>query len=254
MNRVPRPAFLLLHGWGCDRADMTTLSEALARSGPVAALDLPGHGTRTGSRATGITDLARAALTDAVRTFGPGSGPVVLVGHSLGGAVALEAAVRAPNAVAAVVMLDSTWAVIAPSAQVRARPLTGTGFAERLAQVTHGRDRTHRAAGARPPGPAHTDPATLAAIFADLMRWPGPHRLIACRVPVLALFAEGHAVQADAAAAVSGVQAEVVSGAPHLIQVRRPVQTARRIIGFLADTDIASGPTVPARRTCREEA
>ncbi len=50
------------------------------RGNPVLAVDLPGHGTRMDEEFT--LDAALRTIDDAVRSF---SGPVLLVGHSMGG-------------------------------------------------------------------------------------------------------------------------------------------------------------------------
>ncbi|BCJ39473.1 lysophospholipase [Actinoplanes ianthinogenes] len=64
--------------------------------GPSTAPDLPGHGSRGGEPFT--LDGAVEAVASAV------DGPAVLVGHSLGGFVAIAAAARYPERVAALVV------------------------------------------------------------------------------------------------------------------------------------------------------
>ncbi len=97
---------LLLHGFGADLNSWMFTQPALADSRRVLALDLPGHGGS--SRDVGAGD--GAALSQAVKGFlvALDPGPVHLVGHSLGGALAVLLAERCPH-------LVRTLTLIAPA-------------------------------------------------------------------------------------------------------------------------------------------
>jgi pimeloyl-ACP methyl ester carboxylesterase len=91
---------VLVHGVRTSRTIWREHVAALGRAGVSAlALDLPGHGARRGERFT--VEAACAAIDDGVRQS---SGPVVLVGHSLGGYMAGEYASRYPDRVALAVL------------------------------------------------------------------------------------------------------------------------------------------------------
>jgi pimeloyl-ACP methyl ester carboxylesterase len=105
----PRPV-VLLHGFLGSHSNLGALARGLAGADPtlsVFALDLPGHGAAPplppdadlGTLARGVLDVARELARSA---------PLTLVGHSLGGRVALRAAALAPAAVAHVALLDIT--------------------------------------------------------------------------------------------------------------------------------------------------
>lgn len=98
--------FLLLHGYGANRRHLLHLAEVLAAAGgEVFLMDLPGRGHHTGwatPRSPGGFDASmptpretRAALA-VVRhlqgLYGVGADRLVVVGHSLGGGVALDVA------------------------------------------------------------------------------------------------------------------------------------------------------------------
>ncbi|HEV2105502.1 MAG TPA: alpha/beta hydrolase, partial [Candidatus Eisenbacteria bacterium] len=108
------PVVLFVHGAnGCLHDFAGPLLADLARDHTVLALDRPGHGWSP--RPRGPLDLAanaRAVLA-AARAFA-GVEPVVLVGHSYGAAVAVRAALDAPQAVRGVV-------AVAPCALVDGR-------------------------------------------------------------------------------------------------------------------------------------
>jgi pyruvate dehydrogenase E2 component (dihydrolipoamide acetyltransferase) len=80
--------YLLLHGFGGDRTAWAATASGLARGGARAVIvDLPGHGETEREAAT-LADLA-TAMTGFAATL---DGPLHLVGHSLGAAVAVEVA------------------------------------------------------------------------------------------------------------------------------------------------------------------
>jgi pyruvate dehydrogenase E2 component (dihydrolipoamide acetyltransferase) len=97
---------LLIHGYGGDRNSWLFLQEPLAARYRVYALDLPGHGTSAKDVGTdpaaAIEILADAAagVLDAV-----GVDAAHLVGHSLGGAVALAVAARELRRISSVTLI-----------------------------------------------------------------------------------------------------------------------------------------------------
>ena len=99
------PALVLVHGVACHRAFMEPQAEFLRRSHRVIAVDLRGHGK---------SDAPRQRYTIAALAEDVGwmcerldLAPVVVVGHSLGGLVALELAAARPDLVRAAVLIDS---------------------------------------------------------------------------------------------------------------------------------------------------
>ena len=88
------PAVVLVHGFGGDCDNWLFNQAPLAAQARVYALDLPGHGESTKQ----VADPSVAGLAHAVLAFmdALGIGEAHLVGHSLGGAVVLAAALAAP--------------------------------------------------------------------------------------------------------------------------------------------------------------
>lgn len=83
------PTALVIHGWRSRSDHMRHIIEGLLGRGfRVLAVDLPGHGGSAGRRLN--MALAVAAVAAVADHFGS---PQVLVGHSFGGAVAVNAAV-----------------------------------------------------------------------------------------------------------------------------------------------------------------
>lgn len=98
------PALLLVHGWGGDGREWSRHAEELAGTFHVIVPDLRGHG-RSEVPQDGNTPVEMADdLAALVTTLG--TGPVVAVGHSMGGQVVNLLAARHPQTVRSVVALD----------------------------------------------------------------------------------------------------------------------------------------------------
>jgi pyruvate dehydrogenase E2 component (dihydrolipoyllysine-residue acetyltransferase) len=94
---------LLVHGYGGDRNSWLFLQAPLAARHRVYALDLPGHGTSSkdvGDGSVGLLADAVIGVLDAI-----GAGRAHLVGHSLGGAVAVAAAARDPGRIGSLTLI-----------------------------------------------------------------------------------------------------------------------------------------------------
>src|SRR6185437_13144414 len=106
-----RPVAVLIHGWISERADLRAVGAALAPTYRVVAIDAAGHGESEvpGPDAVGerLAIPAQAADVAALCDHLCVSG-ALLVGHSAGGAVAVELAARRPDLASAVVALDGT--------------------------------------------------------------------------------------------------------------------------------------------------
>jgi pimeloyl-ACP methyl ester carboxylesterase len=84
------PALVFIHGWNCDRSYWSAQLPVFAATHQVVTIDLAGHGDsgvnrENWSMANFGADVA--AVADALQL-----GDIILVGHSMGGQVALEAA------------------------------------------------------------------------------------------------------------------------------------------------------------------
>ncbi|WP_033294008.1 alpha/beta fold hydrolase [Amycolatopsis jejuensis] len=97
---------LLMHGWGVDSNDWVWLIPLLAGKYRVVACDLRGHGHSSVPDHYGWECMV-ADMVDLIRHLG--GGPVVPVGHSLGGALAASMAVEHPGLVDAMVAVDPAY-------------------------------------------------------------------------------------------------------------------------------------------------
>lgn len=117
------PAVAFVHGAGVAKATWLPQLRALSDRYRVAAVDLPGHGGRSDERFS--MDAAVRSLKAAVTVVG---GEAVVVGHSLGGYVALEFADEHPGRTRALVLSGA-------SADYRARLGLKTRLGGTLRQI-----------------------------------------------------------------------------------------------------------------------
>jgi pyruvate dehydrogenase E2 component (dihydrolipoamide acetyltransferase) len=100
-DRGPPVAFL--HGFGADRMSWAQQQVALAALAATVAVDLPAHGESGNDVGEGTI----ASLSEIVAGFlqAHSAGPAHLVGHSLGGAIAIDLAHRYPGLVASLFLV-----------------------------------------------------------------------------------------------------------------------------------------------------
>ncbi len=103
LNGSGPPRVLYLHGWGRTHRDFDAVrrEEVLSACPASLALDLPGFGASPPPPNAGGAELYAHLLLPVLTDCEP---PLILVGHSFGGRVALELAYQRPKAVAALVL------------------------------------------------------------------------------------------------------------------------------------------------------
>jgi pimeloyl-ACP methyl ester carboxylesterase len=106
------PAIVLIHGWATDANYWNAQIAPLQAKYTVVAIDLAGHGGSTKSR----TDWSMEKYGEDVATVVQRmpNQQVILVGHSMGGTVALEAAHTLGNRVIGIVVVDALKSVGLP--------------------------------------------------------------------------------------------------------------------------------------------
>lgn len=96
---------VFVHGWSCDRGYWSAQRDYFAETHRVVAIDLAGHGDSGLAREEWTMAAFANDVAAVVSTLGLES--VVLVGHSMGGKVVVEAAAQLKDRVVAIVGADT---------------------------------------------------------------------------------------------------------------------------------------------------
>ena len=96
------PRVVFVHGLFGQGKNWTTIGKGLAGTHRVTLLDLPNHGHSPWTDRVDYLDMVELVATE-LEQFGE---PVTLVGHSMGGKVAMQLALRRPELLRALVVVD----------------------------------------------------------------------------------------------------------------------------------------------------
>jgi pyruvate dehydrogenase E2 component (dihydrolipoamide acetyltransferase) len=238
------PPVVLIHGIGGSATTWEGVIESVAATHHVVALDLPGHGRSDAPDPArfdyGIEHLAATVLAVLAELR---VSRATLAGHSLGGAIAIAAALAAPDRVAGLVLVDSAGlgAEVAPELLVLldappdeevSRALLGLFFADDRLVLDAG-VAEHVAAQQRPGAHAAIG-AIRAQAFTDSVQRPiaGAGRVTQ---PVLVIWGELDRVFPVAhAAVIDGAEVVVIDGAGHVPQIEAPAAFTDALARFLA--------------------
>jgi len=109
------PGVVLLHGLGGNRDAWTEISKRLKKDHTVLSVDLPGHGDSDNiapPMKEGAADLDAIGSEIAKLIRKQKMDSVVLVGHSIGGAIAIRVALADPKIARGIILVDSSLAPI----------------------------------------------------------------------------------------------------------------------------------------------
>ncbi len=99
------PPLVFVHGWSCDRTYWEHQAKHFQSDHLVVVMDLAGHGESGLDRTTWSMEAFGQDVVSVVRRLDLKD--VILIGHSMGGSVILEAARMMPNRVSAIVAVDT---------------------------------------------------------------------------------------------------------------------------------------------------
>jgi pimeloyl-ACP methyl ester carboxylesterase len=242
------PLLVFVHGFGCSHEDWSAQRRALEARHEVVACDLPGHGRTPGRvQDAGVEHFAREVA-------GLLSRPAVLIGHSMGCRVVLQAAAYKPDAVRGLVLVDGSRVGMGDPARARetvAQQLGAVGygafidafFVSMIFRPLPQREALLARAKRLPEDFGR-------ALFLDIVRWDAAAldaALAAVRAPLLAIQstamnAERKRVTLRAGesspwldllrARVRGARIEIIPGVGHFTQLEAPDEVSRLIGDF----------------------
>lgn len=244
-------AVVLLHGWSAFKELWWSTLLALAPRARAFAPDMPGHG---GSPLHGDSRMDQIAGRIALFCKARGLESIALVGHSMGGNIALELALARPDLVRRLVLVD-------PAAQAREMPPytrsyldSMRGWAALRASMALGRQldvvgrwvpHTHRGGFVLPALRritylARHDADALRLLLDSLFANPIGPRLAEVGVPTLVISGEFDplvppALSRRVAEAIPGAQYALVRGAGHNPMDERPREFERILLAFLGE-------------------
>jgi pimeloyl-ACP methyl ester carboxylesterase len=157
------PAVLLIHGLGGTRRTWRHLIPGLARTHTVIAPDLPGHGGSEPPAGDYSLGAHACAMRDLLLTLGYPRASIV--GHSLGGGVALQSAYQFPERTERIVLISSGGLGAEVTPILRAATLPGADTVV-AALSTIPAALTQRLFGVLPALIGHSD----ARVLADVLR------------------------------------------------------------------------------------
>ncbi|HEV8095413.1 MAG TPA: alpha/beta fold hydrolase, partial [Burkholderiales bacterium] len=185
------PPFFFVHGFACAHEDWRSQIEHFSKTRSVLACDLPGHGRTGGAAGECTIERYGADVAELLQTL---DAPAVLVGHSMGCRVVLEANRLAPRKVAAIALIDGSrmaWGEPRQADEAMRAAIEFTGFAAFAEALFRQMFFAPSAQAASIIERAKRLPAEVgAALFPALARWDAGQMvaaLSAVRVPLLAI-------------------------------------------------------------------
>lgn len=235
---------VLVHGFAADLTTWMFTQPALAGARPVLSFDLPGHGDS--DKDVGGGDVAFFATTLAGVLDAAGIARAHLVGHSLGGAIALRFALDAPERVASLTLIAPAGLggridggfIAALMAAERRRPAQ-----EALARLVAdpalvSRDMVERFLRYKRLDGVAVALATIAGQLADgdRQKIDLAGRTADLRTPLLLIEGAADTIVAPVASAILPGDAErhLVGAAGHLVHMEKTTTVSSLISGFLS--------------------
>ena len=247
-------ALVFVHGWSCDRTYWHQQVAAFADAYRVVTIDLAGHGASGAGRASWTMPSFGAdvvAVADALQLR-----DIVLIGHSMGGDVIVEAALSLGDRVAGIVWVDTYHRLTEPETpdQVDAflTPFRADFVGATRSLVQHmfpsGSDAglVEKIARAMSAAPPHVAFDTLRHAFSN--EGPVMAALPRLHAPVVAINPDYRPTD-EASLGRYGVEVVIAADVGHFLMLEDPKQFNRLLAGVLARWTSTGGSSAGASPT-----
>ena len=247
------PAIVFLHGWGAFKELWWSTLRDLGRDYRCFAIDMPGHGE---SRLGQADQIERIATLVADFCADLGLTAIILVGHSMGGSVAVEVTLRYPHLVRRLALIDAAVDAYRMPTYTRLYLLPAIGWP--VFRITQAIGRAFRPIGQRIPHDhgggwirpwvrrasylATFDPEGLYRILRSLFATRADERLQQIRVPTLVLTGQFDSLVPPSharrlAQVIPGARYVVLPASIHNPMDEQPGAFTRALRAFLSDDD-----------------
>ena len=246
-----RPVAIFVHGAGCDHTSWQLQSRWFAWHGhSVLAVDLPGHGSSEGPALTSIADMHAwtGALLDEAKVE-----RAALIGHSMGGAIAVEAAAALGPRITRVALLGTAACIPVSTELLDAAREQPERAYQMMTAWAHG--PAAKLGGNPAPGLwmtggtlalfARNAPGVMHADLAACNAWStGPEAAGKVRCPALVLVAANDVMTpakkgAELARLVVGAKLVTIPECGHILMSEAPDAVLDALIDFFAPANAA---------------
>jgi pimeloyl-ACP methyl ester carboxylesterase len=220
-------ALVFVHCWSCDRSYWSNQVDEFSKNYTVVTVDMGGHGESGMNRKTWTIQAFGADIAAVVKKLGLKQ--VILVGHSMGGPVCVEAARLLPGVVVAIIGVDTfqdfgqrfTPEQIAGfTAQFKADfPTFTTAWIKNMFPPTADTALVNHIAADMAAAP----PDVAIGALQSMLQYDGVAALKDMRVPIRGINSDRVPVNvAGNKAAAASFEVTVISGVGHFIQLEAP--------------------------------
>lgn len=245
------PPVVFVHGIGGARSDWKAQVDHLSRSNRTIAVDLRAHGATPGDARDCTIERYAADVVEILRSLD--LQPAVLVGHSMGCRVAVEATAKAPSYIRALALIDGAQFPPRFEDMLRMRFAVEGGYEAAIAAIYTFTAHADAAVATALREQAHRLPVEIGrALALDIVRYDTTRleaSLAALRVPVLALQAtyvgesERRSLQPGDTSPyldmmrtlVPNIRIEIVPNVGHFAHVEAAAETNMLLSAFIDD-------------------
>ncbi|HZW83108.1 MAG TPA: alpha/beta hydrolase [Candidatus Deferrimicrobium sp.] len=225
------PLTVFVHGAGGSSGVWSKQQDGLDGLVKTVAIDLPGHGFSSGNAFSDITDYAKL-----IANFIPETKPFVIVGHSMGGAIAMELSLTFPNRLLGMVLV-CTGAKLKVDPNILESLTLGkvpTGMLERLFGDSYRYDTMQKIIGEMNKVSPHVYQADFLACnkfnrVNDLRRINIPVQIIAGEEDIMTPLKFAEFLNQN----ISNSKLVTIKGAGHMCMLEKPHEVTNAILDFL---------------------